>query len=71
VDPEALRASVARLEELLSQDAVEAIDVFDKAAPLLTAALGARAAEIRKLLKSYRFEEALAVLRAPSGGAGR
>ncbi len=52
------------LEELLSQDAVEAIDVFDKEAPLLTAAFGDRAAEIRKLVKGYRFEDALAVLRA-------
>ena len=60
---------MTRLGELLSQDAVEAIDVFDEAAPLLTAAFGARAAEIRKLLKSYRFEEALAVLREASGGA--
>ena len=69
VDPAVLRAAVARLEELLSQDAVEAIDVFDGAAPLLTAAFGARAAEIRRLLKGYRFEEALAALRAASGGA--
>ena len=34
VDPEALRVAVARLEDLLSQDAVEAIDVFDGSAPL-------------------------------------
>jgi two-component system, sensor histidine kinase and response regulator len=66
VDPEALRSAVARLEELLSQDAVEAIDVFDREAPLLAAAFGERAAAIRKLVKGYRFEEALAVLRGAS-----
>jgi two-component system, sensor histidine kinase and response regulator len=66
VDPEALRSAVTRLEELLSQDAVEAIDVFDREAPLLTAAFGERAAEIRKLVKGYRFEEALAALRGAS-----
>jgi two-component system sensor histidine kinase/response regulator len=66
VDPQALREAVSRLEELLSQDAVEAIDVFDRAAPLLAAAFGERAAEIRKLVKGYRFEDALAVLRAAS-----
>ena len=69
VDPEALRVAVARLGDLLSQDAVEAIDVFDGSAPLLAAAFGARAAEIRKLLKGYRFEDALAVLREAAAGA--
>ena len=68
VDPEALRVAVSRLEELLSQDAVEAIDVFDGSAPLLAAAFGARAAEIRRLLKGYRFEDALAVLREAAAG---
>ena len=66
VDPLALRRAVARLEELLAQDAVEAIDAFDEEAPLLTAAFGERAAEIRTLVRGYRFEQALAVLRAAS-----
>ena len=63
VDPEALAAAIGRIEELLEQDDVEAVGALDEAAPLLSAAFGGRAASLRKLLKGYRFEEALAVLR--------
>jgi PAS domain S-box-containing protein len=62
-DPQVLAAAVQRLELLLSEDAVEAVDVFDECRPLLTAAYGERAGEIRRLIKGYRFEEALALLR--------
>jgi two-component system, sensor histidine kinase and response regulator len=64
VDAQALAATVQRLEVLLSQDAVEALDAFDACRPLLTAAYGARASEIGRLVKGYRFEEALTALRA-------
>jgi two-component system sensor histidine kinase/response regulator len=60
---EALDAAVRRLEELLSQDAMEAIDVFAEAAPMLTAAFGERAGQIGTLVRDYCFEDALAALR--------
>ncbi len=63
VDGEALRAAVERLERLLEQDDIEAVGALDAAAPLLAAAFGERAAPLRKLVKGYRFEEALAALR--------
>jgi CheY-like chemotaxis protein len=62
-DAAALHAAVERLEELLSQDAVEAIDVFNQAAPLLTTAFGERASRIGQLVRDYSFEDALAALR--------
>ena len=68
VDPEALRAAVERIERLLEQDDVEAVGALDAAAPLLAAAFGERAAALRKLVKGYRFEEALAALREAAGG---
>ena len=74
VDPEALRAAVERIERLLEQDDIEAVAALDAAAPLLAAAFGERAAALRKLVKGYRFEEALAALREaarrgyPTGG---
>ncbi len=64
VDPRALRAAVQRLEELLAQDALEAIDVFEAAAPMLKTAFGERADQIGRLVKDYRFEDALVELRA-------
>jgi two-component system sensor histidine kinase/response regulator len=63
VDSGAVRAAVERLEQVLSQDAVEAIDVFQAAAPILAAAFGERAERVGKLVRSYRFEDALAALR--------
>jgi two-component system, sensor histidine kinase and response regulator len=66
-DSPALHEVVERLEELLSQDAVEAIDVFDAAAPLLTTAFGERAGRIGKLVRDYCFEEALVALRDAAG----
>ena len=66
-DPDALQAAVERLEELLSQDAVEAIDAFDASAPLLTSAFGERASRIGALVKDYCFEEALVALREAAG----
>ena len=63
VDPEALAAAVASLEKLLSSDAAEAIDSFESARPLLAAAFGDRSAQIGKLVRGYRFEDALAALR--------
>jgi two-component system sensor histidine kinase/response regulator len=63
VDPETLAAAVARLDQLLSREAVEAIDAFEEAGSILAAAFGERAAQIGKLVRGYRFEEALAALR--------
>jgi two-component system sensor histidine kinase/response regulator len=63
VDPEVLAAAVARLDQLLSREAVEAIDAFEAAGPIFAAAFGERADQIRKLVRGYRFEDALAVLR--------
>ena len=63
VDREALRAAIDRIERLLEQDDVEAVGALDAAAPLLAAAFGERAAALRKLVKAYRFEDALAALR--------
>jgi two-component system sensor histidine kinase/response regulator len=60
---EALQAAVRRLEELLSQDDMEAVDVFDAAAPMLTAAFGERAGRVGTLVRDYCFEDALAALR--------
>jgi hypothetical protein len=60
---EALQAAVRRLEELLAQDAMEAIEVFDRAAPMLAAAFGERAGRIGTLVRDYCFEDALAALR--------
>ena len=64
IDRQALDDAVQRLDRLLSQDAVEALDVFVASQPLLAAAYGERTEEIGRLLKGYRFEDALAVLRA-------
>ena len=64
----ALRDAVQRLEELLAQDALEAIDVFEAAAPMLKTAFGERADQIGQLVKDYRFEDALVALRASASG---
>ena len=64
IDIQALGDAVRQLDRLISEDAVEAVDVFAAAQPLLAAAYGDRAGEIGRLLERYRFEEALAVLRA-------
>jgi two-component system sensor histidine kinase/response regulator len=64
IDRQALDDAVQRLDRLLSQDAAEALDVFVASQPLLAAAYGERMGEIDRLLKGYRFEDALAVLRA-------
>jgi len=63
IDPEALQAAVERIERLLEQDDIEAVAALDAAAPLLAAAFGERALALRKLVKGYRFEDALAALR--------
>ena len=68
VDPEALRAAVERIERLLEQDDIEAVAALDAAAPLLAAAFGERATALRKLVKGYRFEDALAALREAARG---
>jgi two-component system, sensor histidine kinase and response regulator len=67
VDRAALAAAVAGLEQLLSSDAVEAIDAFEAAKPILAAAFGDRSAQIGKLVRGYRFEDALAALREMAG----
>jgi two-component system sensor histidine kinase/response regulator len=67
VEPEALAAAVARLDQLLSRDAVEAVDAFEAAGPILAAAFGERARQIGKLVRSYRFEDALTALRDAVG----
>jgi two-component system, sensor histidine kinase and response regulator len=63
VEPDALAAAVNLLEQLLSRDAVDAIDAFETAGPMFAAAFGERASQIGKLVRAYRFEDALAVLR--------
>jgi two-component system sensor histidine kinase/response regulator len=68
VDPEALRASVARLEALLAEVDAEAIKVLEADDPLFSAAFGERARELRTLVKGYRFAEALRVLRGAATG---
>ena len=50
-DPDALAAAVAGLEQLLSREAVEAIDAFEAARPILAAAFGDRSAQIGKLVR--------------------
>jgi two-component system sensor histidine kinase/response regulator len=64
VDPHALEQAVQRLDGLMSEDAIEALDVFEACRPLIAAAYGERAGEIGRLLKDYRFDDALVVLRA-------
>ena len=71
VDPRALRDAVQRLEELLAQDALEAIDVFEAAAPMLETAFGDRAGQIGQLVKDYRFQDALVTLRASASASAR
>ena len=66
---EALLAAVRRLEELLAEDALEAIDAFDAAAPILVAAFGERGVRIGQLVKDYCFEDALAALRDAASGS--
>ena len=63
VDAKALAAAVAGLDELLSSDAAEAIDAFEAAKPLFAAAFGDRSAQIERLVRDYRFEDALTALR--------
>jgi hypothetical protein len=63
VEPAALAAAVTQLEELLSSEAVEAIDAFEAARPILAAAFGDRSGQIGELVRGYRFEDALASLR--------
>jgi PAS domain S-box-containing protein len=63
LDPEALATAIAKIEALLEQDDVEALGALDRAAPLLTAAFGDRATALRKLVRAYRWEDALAALR--------
>ena len=67
VDRAALAAAVAALEELLSSGAAEAIDAFEAAKPILAAAFGDRSGQIGKLVRGYRFEDALAALREMVG----
>jgi two-component system sensor histidine kinase/response regulator len=63
VEPDALAATVAQLEQLLSSGAGEAIDAFEEAGPILAATFGHRVAQIGKLIRDYCFEDALAELR--------
>ena len=43
--------------------------MYDEAAPLLSAAFGARAEEFGKLVRDYNFEDALATLRQFAAGS--
>jgi len=70
VDPAALRAAVSRIEALLEQDDVEALVALQESEPLLAAAYGERAAGLRQLVKSYRFGDALDLLRQAVRDAG-
>ena len=69
VDRDALRAAVERLEALLSEGAMESIDAFEAAAPMLAAAFGSRADAIKGLVSDYCFEDALAALREAARGS--
>ena len=67
IDPATLRVKVACLERLLAEDDAEAIKAFEEADAMFSAAFGERTGEIRKLVKEYRFEEALRALREAAG----
>jgi two-component system sensor histidine kinase/response regulator len=69
-DRDGLAAVVEQLEQLLSQDSVEAIAAFEAARPLLSTAFGDRAGRIGKLIKGYRFEDALSALREVASNSG-
>jgi len=69
VDPEALRAAVERLEALLLEGAMESIDAFEVAAPMLATAFGPRADAIKGLIRDYCFDDALAALREAARGS--
>jgi two-component system sensor histidine kinase/response regulator len=69
VDREALRATLEHLEALLSQDAMEAVDAVEAAAPMLATAFGPRADGIKKLVRDYCFEDALVALREAARGS--
>ena len=69
VDRDALRAAVERLGALLSEGAMELIDAFEAAAPMLAAAFGSRADAIKGLVSDYCFEDALAALREAARGS--
>jgi CheY-like chemotaxis protein len=68
VDSAALAVTVAALEQLLSSDTAEAIYAFEAAKPILAAAFGDRSEQIGKLVRGYRFEDALAALREMVSG---
>ena len=67
VEPEALAAAVAQLAQLLEHEAVEAIDAFEAARPILAAAFGDRSGQVGNSVRGYRFEDALAALREMAG----
>jgi two-component system sensor histidine kinase/response regulator len=69
VDRDALRAAVERLEALLSEGAMESIDAFEAAAPMLATAFGPRADAIKGLVRDYCFEDALTALREAARGS--
>jgi two-component system sensor histidine kinase/response regulator len=69
-DPEAVRAAVGRIQQLLEQDDAKAVAAIDEASPILRAALGDRVDAIRKHAKGYRFDDALGELRAAAAAAG-
>jgi N-acetylglucosamine kinase-like BadF-type ATPase len=66
VDLAALHARVAELQRLLAEGDAAAINIFEEAVALFSAAFGTRAEEIRTLVKGYRFAEALHASREAS-----
>jgi PAS domain S-box-containing protein len=63
-----VREVVGRLEELLSVDDAEAIDLFEQEAALLRPALGKGAEPVAQALQNWNLVEALAALRQARAG---
>ncbi len=64
VDWPAVRASIARLEQLLADDDVRALQTFRTELPMLRAALGAAAEALERAVEAFEFDDALTQLRA-------
>jgi two-component system sensor histidine kinase/response regulator len=63
-DRDAVRALLARLQELLTQDDAEAIELFEQSGAALQSSLGAARADIASAIHAYDFGRAAALLRA-------
>ncbi len=64
VDWPSARALLARLEDLLQADDIEANQVFHESAPLLRLALGEQLDRLQRQVNAFEYGTALASLRA-------